>query len=148
MAKSGFTEAIDDIRHKLVESPWYGEEITGEVDPEVSEIGLPDFSFNPSEPAQEQQLLAQPDTHDPQALQPSEGGDVSIYSTEAERGDVSVHVGETERMPRDEYFRAWYNFDGAYTSIEQIGYGHSEPSLEASQEPLAIEHQPEIDIDR
>lgn len=28
----GLGEAIDDIRHKVVEEPWYGREVTGELE--------------------------------------------------------------------------------------------------------------------
>lgn len=28
----GFVNAVDDIRHKVVEEPWYGREVTGNIE--------------------------------------------------------------------------------------------------------------------
>jgi hypothetical protein len=28
----GFANAVDDIRHKVVEEPWYGREVTGNIE--------------------------------------------------------------------------------------------------------------------
>ena len=28
----GFADAVDDIRHKVVEEPWYGREVTGNIE--------------------------------------------------------------------------------------------------------------------
>lgn len=33
----GFVNAVDDIRHKVVEEPWYGREVTGNIELPQSE---------------------------------------------------------------------------------------------------------------